>query len=141
MRLERAGKARIGERLAVDQHAVAVENHQQCRPALWLSPSAPSSNNGGAPPPSDAGLSGESLSIMECQLVGRISRSSRGGIGSVWFADVRDGSSGEQASADEFGEADGRHLETAVSGGDAQQQIGDHGGQQLQSDGVWIASE
>src|SRR5712691_8594426 len=78
---------------------------------------------------------------MECQLVGRISRSSPGGIGSVWFADVRDGSSGEQASADEFGEADGRHLETAVSGGDAQQQIGDHGGQQLQSDGVWIAAE
>ncbi len=93
------------------------------------------------PPPYDAGLSGESLSILEGQLVGRISRCGPGGIGSVWFADVRDGSSGEQASADEFGEADGRHLETAVSGGDAQQQIGDHGGQQLQADGVGVAAE
>src|SRR5216683_1435434 len=73
------------------------------------------------PPPSYAGLSGESLSIMECQLVGRISRSSRGGIGSVWFADVRDGSSGEQASADEFGEADGRHLEMLLE--PAEQQL------------------
>src|SRR5260370_13209556 len=80
---------------------------------LSLGPSPPPPT--GAPPPSDAGLSGESLSIMECQLVGRISRSSPGGIGSVWFADVRDGSSGEQASPQEFGEADGPHLETAVT--------------------------
>src|SRR5258708_36509842 len=93
------------------------------------------------PLPLTAGLSGESLSIMECQLVGRISRSSPGGIGSVWFADVRDGSSGEQASADEFGEADGGDFEEAVSGGDAQQQVGDHGGQQLQADGVGVAAE
>src|SRR5258708_32912756 len=78
---------------------------------------------------------------MECQLVGRISRSSPGGIGSVGFVDVGDGSAGEQASADEFGEADGGHLETAVSGGDAQQEVGDHGGQQLQADGVGVAAE
>src|SRR5882672_12047114 len=86
------------------------------------------------PPPSYAGLSGESLSILEGQLVGRISRGGGGGVGSVWLVDVGDGSSGEQTGADEFGEADGGHLEEAVSGGAAQQQIGDHGGQQLQSD-------
>src|SRR5258708_29019208 len=93
------------------------------------------------PPPSDAGLSGESLSIMECQLVGRISRSSPGRVGSVGFVDVGDGSAGEQASADEFGEADGGDFEEAVSGGDAQQEVGDHGGQQLQADGVGVAAE
>src|SRR5258708_21385104 len=93
------------------------------------------------PPPSYAGLSGERLSIMEGQLVGRISRGGRGGVGSVWLVDVGDGSSGEQAGADEFGEADGGHLEEAVSGGAAQQQIGDHGGEELQSDGVWAAAE
>src|SRR5258708_6145779 len=93
------------------------------------------------PPPSYAGLSGESLSILEGQLVGRISRGGRGGVGSVWLVDVGDGSSGEQAGADEFGEADGGHLEEAVSGGAAQQQIGDHGGEELQSDGVWAAAE
>src|SRR5258708_29219541 len=93
------------------------------------------------PPPSYAGLSGESLSVLEGQLVGRISRGGRGGGGSVWLGDVGDGSSGEQAGADEFGEADGGHLEAAVSGGDAQQKVGDHGGQQLQSDGVGVSAE
>ena len=33
LRLERPRKARVGERLAVDQHAVAVEDHQQERPS------------------------------------------------------------------------------------------------------------
>src|SRR6267154_4082549 len=94
-----------------------------------------------SPPPSYAGLSGESLSILEGQLVGRIWRGGPGGVGSVWLVDVSDGSSGEQASADEFGEADGGHLEEAVSGGDAQQEVGNHGGQQLQSDGVGVATE
>src|ERR1700730_16057210 len=93
------------------------------------------------PPPSYAGLSGESLSILEGQLVGRISRGGPGGVGSVWLGDVGDGSSGEQTRTDKFGEADGGHLEEAVSGGDAQQQIGDHGGEELQPDGVWVVAE
>src|SRR5258708_36217424 len=93
------------------------------------------------PPPSYAGLSGERLSILEGEVVGRISRGGRGGVGSVWLVEVGDGSSGEQAGADEFGEADGGHLEEAVSGGAAQQQIGDRGGEELQSDGVWAAAE
>src|SRR6266851_1005611 len=93
------------------------------RSSVWLSPSLPS--------PYGAGLSGESLSIVEGELVGGVSRGGPGRFGSVGFVDVGDGSAGEQASADEFGEADG----------DAQQEVGDHGGQQLQADGVGVAAE
>src|SRR5260221_8635061 len=93
------------------------------------------------PPPCDAGLSGESSSIGECQLIRGVLWPGFGGI-DVWgLVDVGDGSAGEQAQGDEFGEADRRYFEPVVASGDAQQQIGDHGGGELQSDGVGAVAE
>lgn len=47
----------------------------------------------------------------------------------------------EQALCDEIGKAQDRHLDTVGSCGDAQQRIGDHGGEELQADGIVVVAE
>src|SRR5258706_2499717 len=86
----------------------------------------------GPPSAADAGLSGESLSILEGELVGGVFWCCLCGVGSVWLVDVGQGDSVEQASGDEFGEADGRDIASALASGDAEQEIGNHCGEQLQ---------
>src|SRR5215212_4743565 len=70
-----------------------------------------------------------------------MSRSRGAWVASIRFVDVEEVCSGEQARANQFGEADGGYFEAAVAGCYAQQHIGDHGGQQLQADGVGVAAE
>src|SRR6266446_1877765 len=106
--------------------------------SVRLSPSAPYD---GAPPPYDAGLSGESLSISEGHLVRGVSLLGFVVMDVGRLVDVSNGFAQEQAGTDQFDEANGRHFEAVVAGGDAQQQIGDHGGEELQSDGIGVASE
>jgi len=55
--------------------------------------------------------------------------------------DVGDGSPGEEELADEFGETQSRYLDVIEAGSDAQKQIGDHGGDDLEPDGVLVGAE
>ena len=63
------------------------------------------------------------------------------GIDGRRFVDSAIGFRDEQALADEFGEAQGRHGHAMEPRRDAQQQIGDHGGEDLQADGVVVGAE
>src|SRR5258708_11488007 len=81
------------------------------------------------------------LSIAEADLVGGASvAGGRGGDlgGSV---DIGDRPSYEQRCCDEAGKADGRHDDAAFACGDPQQQISDHGSDDLQADRVLGAAE
>src|SRR6266850_6048475 len=92
-------------------------------------------------PRKSAGLSGESSCIAELDLVR----------GACWFAlawvdgrrlvDFGDRSAREQELADEFCEAERRHLCAIGARCDAQQQIGDHRGEDLQTDRVVVGAE
>ena len=60
----------------------------------------------------------------------------------VWRpVDFGEGLSREEAAGDEVGEADCRDGNAALAGGDAQQKIGDHGGDHLEADGILRATE
>ena len=64
-----------------------------------------------------------------------------GPVGFRRFVDGAQGLSGEQAVAHEPGEADRRQAGAGVPGGKAQQQEGDHRGQDLKADGRLAAPE
>src|ERR1019366_8183583 len=49
--------------------------------------------------------------------------------------------SSEQELADEFGEPEWKHGDAVCPRGDAQQQIGDHRGEDLQTDGILVGAE
>ena len=57
------------------------------------------------------------------------------------LVDPSDGFSGEDAGFDKFSEADGGDGEAAVANGDAQEQIGDHGCDDLETNGVFAAAK
>src|SRR6185437_10378823 len=88
------------------------------------------------PSPASAGLSGEDLGIFERQLIdGEL------GVWLAWvdwrrLADPSDRRSGEQTLPDELGEAQVQHPQGVQTARDAQEQIGDHGGDDLQADGL-----
>ena len=63
------------------------------------------------------------------------------GVGGWRSVDFSDRPSQKQALADEFGEAQRRHGEAMKTRRDAQQHIGDHGGEDLQADGVFVPAE
>src|SRR3954451_15799776 len=81
------------------------------------------------------------LFIAEADLVGAVSIAGGGGIDLGRSVDICDRLSYEQRGGDQAGEADGRHEDAALASGDAQQQIGNHGCKDLQSDGVFGAAE
>src|SRR5690242_19296743 len=78
------------------------------------------------------------LGISQSELVLNIGRRLRG-----WWrlVEVGNGSMFEQTRAHEVCEAQGEQVRAAVARGDAQQQIGDHCGQDLQADGVFGTAE
>src|ERR1700726_4038570 len=57
------------------------------------------------------------------------------------FGEGCDRSPSEQELADEFGESDRKHGDAVDPGRDAQQQIGDHRGEDLQPDGILAGAE
>src|SRR5215813_4396365 len=79
--------------------------------------------------------------IAKLQLVGGGSWFGPAGDDGRRLVDVGEWFAGEEELADEFGEAQGRHLQTMQARRDAQQQIGDHGCQDLQADGVLVVAE
>jgi hypothetical protein len=81
------------------------------------------------------------LRIAEGHLVWGEFGFSRAWVDGRRLVDFGDWPSHEQALANEFGEAQGRHFDAVDAGGDAQQQVGDHGGDDLQSDGVFVAAD
>ena len=81
------------------------------------------------------------LDICELQLP-RMSEGSRlGGVDVGWFVDFGDGLSGKEATGNEFDKADSCHGQTAFACGDAQQQIGDHGRNHLETNTVFETGE
>src|ERR1700756_5036349 len=64
------------------------------------------------------------------------------GRGGIWGL-VNDGhrSAFEQARSNQVGKAQGEQARPTVAGGDAQQQIGDHGGKNLQANSVFGTAE
>lgn len=81
------------------------------------------------------------LIIGDLELVWVRSRLGFGGVNLRRFVDGSDGLAGEEAAGDEVGESDSGHGDAALAGGDAQQEIGDHGGDHLETDGVLGAPE
>src|SRR5581483_3343228 len=81
------------------------------------------------------------LGIAEFDLIWGETRASFGGMDFGRLVDPGDGFSGEDAGFDEFGEADGGDGAAAVAGGDAQEQISDHGGDDLETNGVFAAAK
>src|SRR5207237_9880677 len=64
----------------------------------------------------------------------------------VWMdrrrlVDLGDRPSREQELADELGDAQRRHMEGVQARRDAQQEIGDHRGKDLQTDGIVVVAE
>ncbi len=57
------------------------------------------------------------------------------------FIDFSDGPAHEQTLADEFGETERRHFDAIYSRRKAQEQIGDHRGEDLQSNGGLVGAE
>src|ERR1044071_8956275 len=82
-----------------------------------------------------------SLSIVEGDLVRALAGGWPCRVGLIGLVDVGQGDAGEEAGGDEFGEADGRYLEAALAGSDAKQQIGNHCGQELETDGVLVLAK
>src|ERR1700688_718802 len=88
--------------------------------------------------PQAAGMSGERLRIGEPQLIGREP--------GLWLAridwwrpvDFCDRTSHEQALAYQFGEAEIQHFQGVQTPREAQKQIGNHRGEDLQADGVVV---
>src|SRR6185437_14041082 len=80
------------------------------------------------------------LGISKLQLVGGAG-AGLGGVDIGRALDVGDRLACEEAGRDEVGETDCRQGNAAIAGGDAQQEIGDHGGDDLEADGVWRAAE
>ena len=96
------------------------------------------------PPPKRAGLSGESPSksrIAESQLVGGESWLSLAWVDWRRPIDFGDGLAHEQTLADEFGKAQRRHFDAIHPRCEAQEQIGDHGGEDLQANGGLVGAE
>src|SRR6202043_4242944 len=93
------------------------------------------------PLPALAALSGENSCIGEPQLIGRE-------LG-LWFArihwwrlvDFCDRTSQEEALANEFGEAQVQHCQGIQTSCEAQEQIGNHRGDELQADGIVIVPD
>src|SRR5258707_6271249 len=81
------------------------------------------------------------LYIAEADLVGGMSVAGGRRVHLGRSVDIDDGLSYEQRCCDEAGEADGRHDDAAFARGDPQQQISDHGGEDLQADRVLGAAE
>src|SRR5215831_11289694 len=88
-----------------------------------------------------AGLSGERLDIAEFQLAWGLAELSTTWIDGWRLVDLVERTAQEQALADEFGEAERRYGETMQARDDAQQEIGDHAGEDLQADGVFGLTE
>src|SRR5260370_3871287 len=83
------------------------------------------------------GCTGKS-DISQSELVLNIERGLQGGWG---FVEVGDGSVFEQTSAHQVCKAQCEQAGAAVARGDAQQQIGDHRGKDLQANGVFGTTE
>src|SRR5438445_9260248 len=79
--------------------------------------------------------------IAEFQLVCGVVELSSSWIGRRRFVDFCDRPSQEQALANQLGQPQGRHGEAIDAGSDAQQQIGNHGGENLQADCVFIPAQ
>src|SRR6185437_221831 len=80
------------------------------------------------------------LGIGKLELAGRAG-AGFGGV-DIWRAlDLGERLSHEEAGGDQVGETDCRQGNAAIAGGDAQQEIGDHAGDDLEADGVWRAAE
>ena len=57
--------------------------------------------------------------------------------GGIWrLVNGGHGAAFEQARSNQVGKTQGEQARPAVAGGDAQQQVGDHGGKNLQANGV-----
>src|SRR4051794_3984000 len=91
-------------------------------------------------PPSRRAVRGK-LCIAEADLVRRGSVASGGRIDLGRTVDLGDRLSYEQRCCDEPGEAYCPHDDAVFACGDAQQQIGDHGGKDLQVDGILGAAK
>ena len=74
-------------------------------------------------------------------MVGGVAWFGIGGIDVGWLVDAGDGFANEEAGGDELGEAEGGDVEAGLARRDAQQQVGDHGGEELEADGVFGAAE
>src|SRR5260370_33057817 len=81
------------------------------------------------------------LSIAEADLVGGASVAGGRGVDLGGSVDIGDRLAYEQRGCDEAGKADGRHDDAAFACGDPQQQISDHGSDDLQADRVRGAAE
>src|ERR1700690_1576854 len=79
--------------------------------------------------------------IAELQLVGGVSGPGSAGVDRRRFIDGGDWSTREQELADEFGQPERKHRYAVCPRGNAQQQIGNHGSQNLQSDRVVVGAE
>src|SRR5260221_8359942 len=122
-----------------DQDSRAHRRSRQSRP---LCPAPRSAlRHGGRPSPYRAGLSGENSDIGELQLIGGEFRSWVAWINRRWLVDFSDRLSHEEALADEFGEAQVRQLHAVQAHRDAQEQIGDHPGDDLQADRVVVRAK
>src|SRR5882757_9192540 len=90
------------------------------------------------PSPASAGLSREKSHIDELQLIAREFGFWFAGIDWRRLVDFRDRNSREKALANEFGEAQVQHPQGIQSPGEAQEQIGDHRSDDLQTNGVVV---
>src|ERR1035437_1082676 len=81
------------------------------------------------------------LCIAELHLVRGAPLLAPAGIDGWRFGNGSDGSPSEQELADEFGEPEWKHGDAVCPRGDAQQQIGDHRGEDLQTDGILVGAE
>src|SRR6266436_4597985 len=88
--------------------------------------------------PVTAGLSREKSHIDELQLIEREFRFWLAGIDWRKLVDFRDRNSRKKALANQFSEAQIQHSQGIQSPGEAQEQIGDHRSDDLQTDGVVV---
>src|SRR6187455_99476 len=93
------------------------------------------------PSPLRAGLSGEDSVIAELDLIVGCSVFAFARIDWRRLVDLRDGAAHEQELADELCKAERRQLDAVGACGDAQQEVGDHRGEDLQTNRVVAVAE